>query len=296
MKTRSQNNSPADKKTTLFDLSKDTHREKIIAEHDSITSLELPENDLLRVFKTLSAGFGVIAHTLIKKGQFICTYQGEKVVQEIKDIIIPQYEEIIQAVAAKRKQLTQNEDKPLTQTQQEELDKLTNELEKHIGNYAFVLKQTKTKYVTILSHKKSCAAALVNCSWNGFANAKAKLQNNNIIYYALRDIQPGEEILFDYGYDYTDSKDFQHIFPIGSRSIEMFLEQNADHYQAQPIALSKTDQALLGAQATHLLLPKYCSDPQNLKLYKGNQINLLPLIEMTEQKTVHKFKPLVWYR
>jgi hypothetical protein len=280
------------KKQKIFDLSKKTDRDQIIAEHKSISHLEPPENDYLRVFETDSAGLGVIAHAAIKKNQIICTYHGKVSVQEIKDGVIPQYEEIIKAVAAKKKELTQNKDKPLTPAQQEELDEFTHQFEKLIGNYVFVLKETKKQYVTVHSHRHAGIAALVNCSWNGLANVKAKLQNNQIVFVALRDIKPGEEILIDYGYDYTDSIKFQHIFPVGTRSIKQFLEQNTEHYPTQPIPLNKTDRRLLATKATHVLVPYYCSDPRKWKTYTGKQINSLPLIEMVKPKSGKKFKPL----
>jgi hypothetical protein len=277
-----------------FDLARKTDRDLVIAEHKSITHLEPPEYNFLRVFKTPFAGFGVIAHKTIKKNQIICSYQGETVQQEIKDGVMPKYNEITTALAAKKKQLTQNEDKPLTETGQEELDEFADRLKKLIRSYAFVLKQNHRQCLTVLSHRQAGIAAFVNCSWNGFANAEAKLENNKIVYRTLRDIQPNEEILIDYGCDYTDSQEFHHIFPIGSRSIARFLEQNARHYPHlhQSIALDKTDQALLGTQATHVLLPHYCSDSKILKSLNDTEINLLPIIEMIKHPTDNKFIPL----
>jgi hypothetical protein len=294
MKTRLRRNSTAGKNFTIFDISKKNDRDQVIAEHKSITHLEPPEYNFLRVFKTPFAGFGVIAHKTIKKNQIICSYQGETVQQEIKDGVMPRYDEVTNALAEQKKQLTQNGDRSLTEEEQEKLDEFANQRKKLIRSYAFILKQNNQQCLTVLSHRQAGIAALVNCSWNGFANAEANLENNKIVYRALRDIQPGEEILIDYGCDYTDSQEFHHIFPIGSRSIGSFLEQNARHYPHphQSIALDKTNQALLGTQATHVLLPHYCSDSKKLESLHDTEINLLPVIEMVKQITDNKFIPL----
>jgi hypothetical protein len=278
----------------VLDLSKKSHQEIIIAEHKSITYFNPPENNLLRVFRTPSAGFGVVAYKeTIKKNQFLCTYLGERVVQKIEAGEIPEYEEITKTVALKIKKLTKNVDRPLTSTEQEELDEFATQLAKYYGLYIFVVSETKKKLTTVLSHRKSGIAALVNCSWTGFANAEAKLVNNNIVYQALRDIQPGEEIQIDYGDAYTDAKNYQDYFPIGSRSIEKFLKQNDEHYPSQPIILNEGERELLGTQATHVLVPYYYScDLQKLKLYKANQINILPVIEMAKDPTSKTIKPL----
>jgi hypothetical protein len=278
---------------TLLDLSKKNHRKIIIAEHKSIIHLVAPKNDLLRVFKTPTIGFGVVAHQPIKKNQIICNYHGKKVIQKIKDEVITGYEEVAQAITAKKKHLTKNKNRPLTTTEQEQLDEYARQLEKSICNYVFVIKETKNKLVSILSHQEAGIGALVNCSCYGFANALPKVEADEIIFYALRDINPGEEILIDYGFAFIDGKEFQHIFPIGSRSIETFLTQNAEHYPTQPTALNETERTLLGTQATHVLLPHYYSaDLQKLKNYKANQINILPIIEMAKAEIGSKFKPL----
>jgi hypothetical protein len=276
----------------IFDLARKTDRDQVIAEHKSITHLEPPEYNFLRVFKTPFAGFGVIAHKTIKKNQIICSYQGKTVLQEIKDGVMPRYDEVTTALAEEKKQITQNGDRPLTEEELEKLDEFANQRKKLIRSYAFVLKKNNRQCLTVLSHRQAGIAAFVNCSWNGFANAETRLENNKIVYRTLRDIQSGEEILIDYGCDYTDSQEFHHIFPIGSRSIDSFLEKNAGHYPHQPIALDKTDQELLGTQATHVLLPHYCSDSKTLKSLNGTEINLLPVIEMVKQTTDNKFIPL----
>jgi hypothetical protein len=216
------------------------------------------------------------------------------VVQEIKNGVIPMYDEVATVIATQKKQLTQNEDKRLTETAQEKFDEDAHRLKKLIKSYAFLLKQNNKQRRTVLSHRQAGIAALVNCSWNGFANVEAILVNNQIAYRAIRDILPGEEILIDYGCDYTDSLEFLHIFPIGSRSIDLFLKQNAEHYPSphQSITLDKTEQALLGTQATHVLVPHYCSDLKKLKSLSDTEINLLPIIEMVKSTTGDQLIPL----
>lgn len=60
-------------------------------------------------------------------------------------------------------------------------------------------------------------------------NAESRIENGEIWIYAIRDIEPGEEITFNYGYDLEDYKD--HVCRCGAPSCVgyMVAEEFFDH-------------------------------------------------------------------
>jgi uncharacterized protein len=83
------------------------------------------------------------------------------------------------------------------------------EADRRGGKYLF----TVTKKVTIDGKGRSNTARYINHSCAPNAEAVRDVEDLKIQIYAKRRIEPGEEILYDYGKEYWDT----HIKPFGCR-------------------------------------------------------------------------------
>ncbi len=238
---------------TVLDPENSEHVKKITHEHKTIEDFKSTANGLVRILKTDATGLAVVANKDIKAGTRICSFRGEK--------------------------QWQTED----QLRSQSLD---------VQHYSFELEHVGHKSLMLFAHKTASEASLINCSYDGYDNIKVELLEGEVTLCATRDIQAGEEILLNYGEKYYGSENFLHVFPIGSRSIENFLQQNNENYSQTPVKLTLHEQQLLNTTATHVLVPKdYFQHKDAWKNYDINKINLLPIIELLD-KPGEGFKPL----
>jgi SET domain-containing protein len=113
--------------------------------------------------KKSSAGLGLFARDLIKKGDRIIEYVGEKIT--------------------------------------------TEEANKRGGKYLFELNSRWT----IDGSSRKNTARYVNHACD--PNCEAEIRNGKIFIFAKKNIQPGEELTYNYGEEYVD----EHIKPYGCR-------------------------------------------------------------------------------
>lgn len=113
--------------------------------------------------KKSSAGLGLFAGDLIKKGDRIIEYVGEKIT--------------------------------------------TEEANKRGGKYLFELNSRWT----IDGSSRKNTARYVNHACD--PNCEAEIRNGKIFIFAKKNIQPGEELTYNYGEEYVD----EHIKPYGCR-------------------------------------------------------------------------------
>lgn len=256
----------------IYDPSKPDFVKFLKEQRPFIKNFKRVKNDKLRVVWDSTRGFSVIVNpdskTPIKAGEVVCLYSGKR----IKEIKEDNFSECYY-----------DNNKP-------NLRKYPCKDKNLILNYAFLLENSRKKRISTFGHDGGGVAILVNCTWSGHENLKGELVKNEVIQYVAKiDILPGTELLIDYGPDYQDIENFDHYFPIGIRSIEVFLKQTAPDYKYPPIELSEKERELLKTHATHLLLP-VCYE--NINQYSMEIINSLPIIEMIQEEKEKSARPL----
>ena len=239
------------------------HVQILTKEHSTIQEFKSTSAGLLGVLKTEATGFGIVAQTFIEKGTQICKYLGEHVkIGESEFNKLPpevcNYSLEVRGATRRKKRKTDKNDKSIN---------------------------------LILGHKIASEGSLINNSID-FANVEiVPNTKSELLFITTKNIHAGEEILLDYGKKYHGRENFRHIFPIGSRSSELFLQQNEKNYGGEPLALTEKEQELLGTKATHVLLPHYYRNKFLWDKLSAYEINFLPLIEGVKLPG-EKFKPL----
>ncbi len=256
----------------IYDPSKPHFVKFLKEQRPFIKNFKRVKNDKLRVVWDSTRGFSVIVNpdskTPINAGEVVCLYSGKR----IKEIKEDNFSECYY-----------DNNKP-------NLRKYPCKDKSLILNYAYLLEDSRKKRISTFGHDGGGVAILVNCTWSGHENLIGKLVKNEVIQYVAKiDILPGAELLIDYGPDYQDIENFDHYFPIGIRSIEVFLKQTAPDYKYPPIELSEKERELLKTHATHLLLP-VCYE--NINQYSMEIINSLPIIEMIQEEKEKSARPL----
>jgi len=199
-----------------------------------------PSKHGLLLFKSKSYNLGVVTLTLIKKNNIACQYLGTET--SLSETTKPTN---IKKVLLKESKITKK-------TPKHKVDEKIEDYSSWISHYAFEIK----KNLDILAHENRSVAAFINHNSTD-PNIIADIRNDKIYYRAKRDINPGEQLLIDYGpdYDYPDELSYIPCTEGHLRPAEI-LCNNIKFYSLKPIKISEKQKKALQIKNDYVIASK----------------------------------------